>query len=295
MTTPPALLAVDVDGTLLNRGRIDPADARALRRAADAGVIVCICTGRSWEEVRPIWASLELPAPHAPVICVGGALVAEPDTGRTLYSMPFDPPIACDLTGYVRRAGYPVMALVDAWREGFDYFMIGRYDGRAAYRRFFDGRDLAIRRVEELDRTDGPRTLRISILDDHAPADRFLADLRRDFSGRVQCQRIHLVHHDVHVVEAFRRGATKLTALIYVGQGYRIGPAEMAAIGDDHNDIPMLAGVGISAAPADSSEEVRGAATVTVAPRGGAGVAEFVRSLFSSRRNGDWGGRAGRR
>ncbi|HET6426891.1 MAG TPA: HAD family hydrolase [Phycisphaerae bacterium] len=284
MTRPPRLLAVDVDGTLLHDGRIDPADRDALARAAVEGVTVCLCTGRSWREVRPIWESLDLPAPHAPVVCVGGALVAEPDTGRTLYSRPFDRPAAAELAGYMHRAGYPVMALVDAWREGFDYFLIGRCDGNPVYGRFFDGRELGIRPSEGLDPADGPRTLRVSVLDEEAPADRLLARLRRDFAGRIECQRVHLPHAGVHVVETFRAGATKLTALAHVGQGYRIAPAAMAAIGDDHNDIPMLAGVGLSAAPADAPEEVRRAAHLTVAPRGQGGVAEFVGKLLSPAR-----------
>jgi len=284
VTNRPGMLAVDVDGTLLHDGRIDPADREALCHAAGEGVTVCLCTGRSWREVRPIWRSLELPGPHAPVICVGGALVAEPDTGRTLYSRPFERPDAAELAEYMHRAGYPVMALVDAWREGFDYFLIGRCDGNAVYRRFFDGRELDIYRLDRLDAAGGPRTLRVSVLDEQAPADRLLGRLRQDFAGRIQCQRIHLHHVGIHVVETFRAGATKLTALTYVGQGYGIAPAAMAAIGDDHNDIPMLAGVGISAAPADAPEEVRRAARLTVAARGQGGVAEFVGMLLSPAR-----------
>ena len=284
VTQRPRLLAVDVDGTLLHGGRIDPADRRALHRAARDGITVCLCTGRSWPEVRTIWESLALPAPHAPVVCVGGALVAEPDTDRTLYSRPFDRPAAAEVAEYMHQAGYPVMALVDAWREGFDYFLIGRYDGNPVYRRFFDGRELNIRRADALDAADGPRTLRVSVLDDHAPADRLLERLRRDFAGRIECQRVHLAHVDVHVVETFRAGTTKLSALIYIGQGLRVAPAAMAAIGDDHNDIPMLAGAGISAAPADAPEQVRQAARLTVAPRGQGGVAEFVEAILAAPR-----------
>ncbi|KKL61246.1 hypothetical protein LCGC14_2197220 [marine sediment metagenome] len=56
----------------------------------------------------------------------------------------------------------------------------------------------------------------------------------------------------------------------------------MAAIGDDHNDLPMLRGVGISAAPADASEALRAAADLTVAPRGQRPVAQFVAALLGT-------------
>ena len=274
------LLAVDVDGTLMMDGAVSPADAEALRRAARAGIVVCLCTGRSWEQVRPIWESLALPPPHAPVVCVGGALVTEPRTHRTLYARPFERPTAADLGRELRRRGYPVMALVDAWREGFDYCLVGRADQPEIYRRFLAGRELRIRWADELGRPADPRPLRINVFDEHQPADRLVADLRRRFAGRIEVQRIHLIHLDLHVVEAFAAGANKFTALRYVGQGQRISPRAMAAIGDDHNDIPMLQQVGLSAAPADAPEQVRAAAGRVVASRGRAPVAEFVNALL---------------
>jgi len=274
------LLAVDVDGTLLHRGRIDPADAAALRAAAQAGLTVCLCTGRAWREVQPIWRSLHLPAPHAPVVCVGGALVAEPATGRTLYSRPFDRPTAAELARAMRQEGYPVMALVDAWREGFDYFLVGRYDHRELYRRFLDGRGLRIRRPARLDGRAGPSVLRLSVLDERGPADALVRRLRETFAGRIEVQRIHLLHRDVHIVEAFAAGADKFSALVYIGQGCRLGPGSFAAIGDEHNDVAMLCGAGLSAAPADAPPEVLAAADMQVAPRGARPVAQFVDILL---------------
>lgn len=279
------LLSVDVDGTLLDEGRIDGADAAALRTAAEAGIIVCLCTGRSWLEVRPIWRGLGMAEPFAPVICVGGALVAEPQTGRTLYSRPFDAPTAADLAQAVQQMHYPVMALVDAWREGFDYFVLGAFEHVPLYRRFFDRRDLRIRRVDRLDEATLPRVLRISLLAeaDRAPA---LADeLGRRYGGRIEVQAIHLRHHDLHIVEAFMAGTNKFTAMVYVGQGYRIAPNEMAAIGDDHNDLPMLAGAGFSATTADAPQALQEAADMVLAPRGQGPVAQFVRALLDTKNN----------
>ncbi len=274
------MLAVDVDGTLMWHGAIDPADAEALRAAARAGVVVCLCTGRSWQEVRELWAGLALPAPHAPVICVGGALVVEPLTGRTLYSRPFDRPTADELAREIRLLGYPVMALVDGWREGFDYFLIGRHDGHPLYQRFFDGRACRVRWVEALDRTSGPRPLRISLLEERSRAEELVGSFRQRFAGRVEVQAIWLQRYDLHIVEAFAAGANKLTALVYVGQGYRIGRAAMAAIGDDYNDLPMLEGAGLSATTADAPAELRAAADVITAPRGERPVAQFVDTLL---------------
>ena len=274
------LLAVDVDGTLVSAAGPDDAGAAALRRAAEAGVVVCLCTGRTWNEVRPVWEQLRLPQPWAAAVCVGGALVVEPQTGRTLYSRPFDRPAAAELAEVMAQMGYPVMALVDGWRERFDYYVIGDWAGNPLYERFFARRPSRLKRVERLDPDGGAAALRISVLDEAPGAAEALAALRRRFAGRIEVQTIHLHQTGVHIVEAFAAGTHKLSALKYVGQGLGIPTAAMAAIGDDHNDLVMLEGVGLSAAPADAPEQLRRAADLVVAPREGSPVAEFVAAVL---------------
>lgn len=62
MATPYQLLALDIDGTLLNsRFHIDPADLAALRRANQAGVAVMLCTGRRHTFALPIARELGIP------------------------------------------------------------------------------------------------------------------------------------------------------------------------------------------------------------------------------------------
>jgi hypothetical protein len=270
---------VDVDGTLMEGGQIDSADAAALRDAAKAGAAVCLCTGRSWKEVEPIWRRVELPAPHAPVICVGGALVVDPDTGKSLYSRAFDRPTADELSRAMRELGYPVMGLVDAWREGFDYLMLGDFERNPLYAKFFEQRRPRWRAAGRLGENGSPPVLRISLLAEGADAPELARRLEERFAGRIEIQAIHLRHSELHIVESFRAGADKFTAMVYVGQGLKVPPSAMAAIGDDYNDVAMLRGAGASAAPADAPEPVRRAAGMVLAPRGGGAVADFVRRL----------------
>ncbi len=274
------LLAVDVDGTLLNHGAMDDADVAALHAAAEAGIVVCLCTGRSWEESRDIWEGLNLPEPHGPVVCAGGALVVEPDTERTLYSRTFDRATAQELTRQMQQMGYPVMALVDAWREGFDYYLIGRYDDRPLYQNFISAIPRRIRHVDRLDCDDYPRPLRISALEEPGCGRPTVETLKRHFAGRIEIQDIYLSHRDVDIVEAFSAGTDKFTALQYVGQGYRIAPSAFAAIGDDNNDLAMLRGAGLSGTPADAPEELLRIAKMVLSPRGSGPVAEFVDAVL---------------
>jgi 5-amino-6-(5-phospho-D-ribitylamino)uracil phosphatase len=67
------LLALDLDGTLLNsRGLVPEANKQAIRRAEESGVLVTIATGRRFRDARPIGIELEL---NAPMLTHNGALI----------------------------------------------------------------------------------------------------------------------------------------------------------------------------------------------------------------------------
>jgi 3-deoxy-D-manno-octulosonate 8-phosphate phosphatase (KDO 8-P phosphatase) len=64
-------------------------------------------------------------------------------------------------------------------------------------------------------------------------------------------------------------------------------PEQVAYMGDDLNDLPVFARVGLSAAPADAPLEVRlQAFMVTEAPGGGGCLREFVEAILRARK--DW-------
>src|SRR5262249_7996252 len=66
-----------------------------------------------------------------------------------------------------------------------------------------------------------------------------------------------------------------------------LGPEEIAYIGDDLNDLPAFAEVGLTAAPADAPLEVKNQAFMVTEARGGQGcVREFLEAILRAR--GDW-------
>lgn len=76
------LLALDLDGTLLNsRGEIPEENRRAIRAAEDTGVLVTIATGRRFRDGRPLGIELEL---NAPLVTHNGALLKYADSLETV-------------------------------------------------------------------------------------------------------------------------------------------------------------------------------------------------------------------
>lgn len=92
------LVAIDLDGTLLDpEERISPRNRQAIAAARAAGTEVVLVTARGFQRARPFALELGL---SLPVLCCGGALVAESATGRTLVHRPLPPAYALPIVRY---------------------------------------------------------------------------------------------------------------------------------------------------------------------------------------------------
>ena len=81
--------------------------------------------------------------------------------------------------------------------------------------------------------------------------------------------------------------ADKEAALREVLAEQSLAAHEVAYIGDDVNDLPVMRAVGLSAAPADAPFEVRAAAEMVTDAAGGRGcLREFLEAILRAR--GDW-------
>ena len=273
------LLALDVDGTLLGADHeVAGETAAAVRAAEAAGLAVCLATGRSYIETLPTWRALGLAGPYQPMILVGGALVSEADTGRTLYHKPIAPHVAVELADAMGQAGYSAMAIVDSWRHGVDYYLAEFGDVHRVQHEWFSKMNVAVRTVGRLgDVADLPAPLRVSsvVPPDKAPA--LAARLKERFKGLLNIHAIVAPNYNVTIVEALAAGADKLTALRYVGQAMRIGRGRIATVGDDVNDVTMVRGAGLGAAMPDSAAALAAEADYQITTS----LADFIHRLIA--------------
>ena len=85
---PCELLAIDLDGTLLDSShRVPPENRAALHAAHAAGIRIVLCTGRSFPETRPVLDEIGLDLDAT--VTVFGAVLTDVRTGRTLERLPF--------------------------------------------------------------------------------------------------------------------------------------------------------------------------------------------------------------
>src|SRR6266542_7111358 len=90
------LLALDLDGTLLNSGlRLSEVNGEAVRAAMERGVQVVLATARFYGIALRTASRLGL---ETPLICSNGALVKRPSDGRELIHLQLDHDLAFKVT-----------------------------------------------------------------------------------------------------------------------------------------------------------------------------------------------------
>jgi Cof subfamily protein (haloacid dehalogenase superfamily) len=259
------LLALDVDGTLLSaRSELERETIDAVAAVQQAGIRVCLATGRSYVETIDVWRQLKLREPHEPMVLIGGALVSEAGTGRTLSQRGMDRDVACEFADVLCGAGYSAMAIMDVWRWGVDYLLAESSDADDVMRRWFGQMAVKVRRVRRMADALDAAPLRVSAVVSPADGPRLVAELAERFGQRLNVHSILAPNYGVHIVEAFSPACSKWEALKYVAQAYRIGSGQIVAVGDDVNDLPMIRGAGLGAAMAKAPPSVQQVADVTV-------------------------------
>lgn len=226
------LVATDVDGTLLDHhGVLPEGRAVAVRRLIAAGIPVVLATGKLWTSVRTLVGPLGLEGPH---VACNGSIVFSAD-GTLLARHLLDAAAADEVTRRLQRDGVPHAIyledgtiVTDEVRPAHDVLpLLGEPLPVAAGR---DGRGvikvLAILPAEE----EG--------------------DLRRMAADTASVQRT-----GPRFLEWNAPGVDKATGLSTVADLLGIGLADVVAVGDAENDVPMLrrAGSGIAVSGASTA------------------------------------------
>jgi Cof subfamily protein (haloacid dehalogenase superfamily) len=243
------LVAIDVDGTLIQRGLpVSPAVAVAISRARQQGVVVTLASGRMFPLVEPLLRQLAL---TAPVICYGGALVIEPSPRRTIYRQGVPLDLAREVIAEARDRELSARAYVGD-RVYVDRLVPGRFNFDSLSR-------VNAEAVGDLLSflTDDPSHLAID-----APPDQtreLVVAMRRVFSTRLNVTTGHPL-----LIEFSHPSVHKGSAVRWLCNHLGIDPSESLAIGDDWNDLEMLRQAGLGVAVANAHPEVLAVADAIV-------------------------------
>jgi Cof subfamily protein (haloacid dehalogenase superfamily) len=262
------LIALDIDGTLLTSTKqISPATHAAVQAVTEHGVQVVLASARSPTALRLLMAELS----------ISGFAIAY--TGGMLCRLSPDLEVPTEVIAERRM---PLMSARAVLRQALDRELsVGWYTGDIAH---IPGWDDALRTeyavtgeqpiVDSNLLTSGEAPHKILciagapglVTELHLLAN----DLPRDCVGQFS--------HTTYL-EVTRQGVNKADALATLGQHLGIAPSEMAAMGDQENDIGMVKAAGVGIAMGNGIPSVQAAADWVTATNDQDGVAVAIEWL----------------
>ncbi len=262
--SPRALLATDLDGTLLrDDGYISERTREALAAARDSGVEVVFVTGRPLTMLAEI---LDDTGHAGTVIGANGAVLLDAATR-----------VPQRVSAFARDEVASVWAsLADTFPQGEYLSMMWHPDGTADR---FDGRgrDYLDQIAERLE--SGWQFYKLLVV---ASADHTIESAVAE-TGAVIGDITEVTHssHGFPLVEISPKGVTKGAALTEFVDARGLSLDAVHAIGDMPNDHSMLAVAGTAYAPANAHPQVRAAVDVVLGSNESDGVAQLLEELLA--------------
>ncbi len=268
LTQRPLLLAIDLDGTLVEPRRpVRPSVIDAVKRASAAGVRATIVTGRMYVGARPFSELLGL---DGPLVLYQGAVIADARSGRFEREVPLANAVALKIYAAAKAARYHVQFYRD------DRFYVEENDAYAQLYARTSGTEPVV--VASLpDEFAGRDSTKVNVITDAAktPA---VFDLMQAVVGTDA----YVTRSNPEFVEMLSPLVDKGAALLLVAAQLGIPIDRVAAIGDSYNDVPFLRAAGFSIAMGSAPDELKAQADAVVGDVQHDGVVEALeRFVFS--------------
>jgi Cof subfamily protein (haloacid dehalogenase superfamily) len=254
------LIALDLDGTLLNRSfELTDEVRRSVRSAQQAGINVILATGRDFNSAQPFLRELDM---EHMVITSGGALIWM--NGKIVLEKSFTTPqINCILELGTK---YDVGCFLDqaekTWMFGNSYYV-------EMYKHVSKGTNL-----ELVDKVFDPLPIKVSLIQERTVLSRLRAELTSVYPD------LNTAFPFEHVLDINQSDSSKGLALTWLATALGIEMAEVAVVGDSENDVSMFEVAGLSFAMANSPEHVQKAANHVVSGNDRNGVGQVIKIIL---------------
>ena len=229
-------MTLDLDGTIVGRDlNLLPETVDAVRAFQATGGRVTIATGRTIRTTTPFADMLGV---DGPLICYQGALIRDHRSGETIYHHPVPGDAAAEAVRRLTGAGVYVHAYID------DELYVPWLGKEVDLYQTFSPLRLAVHQVDDLSAVvrERPPT-KLLFIADEAQVEPHLEGLRMHFVDR-----LHIVRSHAYFGELTAPGITKGAAVALLAERLGIPREQVAAAGDQANDLEMLAWAGLGMA-----------------------------------------------
>lgn len=247
---PPALLAFDLDGTLLTTDkRLTSANREALLDMVRCGSRIALASGRMRAAMQPY---ADMLGTDIAMLTMNGAAVYTSafGTAEPIYRAELPAPYAQHLVDYSRDGAFIL-----------NYYLNGKlYARHAPHTRAWA--ELYVKQTgsvyhfrDTLDEFAGSTPSKVIFVGTREEIDR-----QEEHFRALWGEEVYICRTWTHYLEFLHPAANKGSAIVALARALAIDPAHVAAFGDSENDIPMLREVGNGIAVANADRAVRDAA-----------------------------------
>lgn len=259
------LVALDLDGTVMGHDLVIPAAVHeAIREAEAAGVYVTLATGRMFGATIPFARQLGI---TTPLICYQGALIRDPRTDEVLLATNMPGDEAAEAVRLLLKRNIFVLAYIDE--------RLHIAERRAELEHYLslhpEGAEIVVSDDLPADVRAAAPTKLLFIAEPPMVTDELIR-LQAHFGERLMITRSHQLYGELAAP-----GIGKGVALERLAAHLGVLREATLAIGDQENDLSMLAWAGLGLAIGNATQVVREAADAIVPPVHEAGVAWAIR------------------
>ncbi len=237
------LIAIDLDGTLLDRSKkVSDRAAAALKCLPAMGVKVIIASARPPRSVRAIYQELGLDTWQ---INYNGALIWDEPTLQPVFHRPMHPRLVYAMIERSRDMFEEVLVsceILDKWYTDKDEHTYTTETGRLFKPDF----------ICDIPQICSQPITKLMLLGAPPIISRLESLLLEEFGGKVT-----ILHTDEDLLQIMDNRVSKAVALQKIAAHYHIKPEQVMAIGDAPNDVGMLQLAGVAVAMANAHDVVK--------------------------------------
>lgn len=239
------LVAIDLDGTLLNRNhKVSELNKKAIKKALGKNLKIVLCSGRTVQNVLSFAKELEIIGKEEYVVGFNGAGALRLDDEEFIFKE--------SLSGKDAKFIAKICDEVDANYTVHTFYesLTPRENPYSTYESALNEVELFLKHPREL--VDDDEVTKVLILDDPEIINEYEAHIREHLSHKYD-----LIRTMPFYLEVLKKGINKYSGIMAVADLLQIKKDEIMALGDAPNDLEIVRDVGIGIAMGNTEEIVK--------------------------------------
>jgi Cof subfamily protein (haloacid dehalogenase superfamily) len=255
------LMAVDVDGTLLNsNGVLTEATIKAIREGVGKGLVFTISTGRPIQGVEPLSRAIGLDLPY---ITYNGAMVIMGDSREIIYEQRLSAGLAKEVIELAKEYGTTCMIWADnkLWTSEINE-RVNKYKEISKVEPIL---------IDDLDGCIRNGVTKLLWYDEIPQIEKMQSEVGKFLDNRVNYHTSRPMF-----LEFVDINASKAIAMEKLGAHFGIKQSEMIAVGDGYNDLSMIEYAGLGVVMANAKDAIKERADYITLSNDEDGVAHVI-------------------